>query len=526
MPGTMRRGVRPKRWREWLAIAGLAFALFGRGLGFGFVWDDHDLIETNRAVSGEGALRGWASLLGSGFAASPFAPQPGPYYRPLSTWTLALDHAAWKGRPAGFHATNLALHAAASVALLEWLAATGLGAWPRLAGAALFAAHPVHVEPVAWISGRTDLLATLAGLLALLAWRRAREPGPGRRRGLAAGLSVAFLAAALLAKEMALAIPLVMVVQEAVRRPGLAGRARGRTAAGGRRLSGDALPVNTLPLLGAVAAVTLVYLALRAHALGGMEPGRGAEPWGTRLLTAPFIVVRATALLAWPARLDPVHAPAEIASPADPRFLASLAALAALFALLAMRRELRRAILEPVLFLLVTLTPVVGLVPLVVPFAERFLYLPSVAFAWLAAIAVDRARGTAGHRRRAAVVAMAALVIGAAAARSWTQLPVWRDDTSLFGAIVARHPDSVPALSELAIASREARGVRAGAGPAHARDDARARLRAGALQPRTRARTSRGSRRRGERVRAHAGDLAHHARRGGAAGARVRRRRP
>ena len=126
-------------------------------------WDDPDYVTRNTAVRDFdlGALAGQFHVA---------------TYGPLTMLSYAIDHALFGPSPRAFHATNLVLHAAATAASC-WLAFLLLGSVPgAFLVAALFAVHPLHVEPVAWVSGRKELLAALFALVALGA-RRSRLVG-------------------------------------------------------------------------------------------------------------------------------------------------------------------------------------------------------------------------------------------------------------------------------------------------------------------------------------------------------------
>src|SRR5262245_19627355 len=192
----------------------LVVLVFANVLGGGFVLDDHFLIEENpRAHSLDGlrfALTTDVQRFQSGAAA------PAAYYRPLTLASVVVDYALWGSHPGPFHLANLIAHALA--AFLAWRLFTRLFAspWTAAAVAALWAVHPILSESVAWISGRTDPLATCGVLAALLAWLRRREGGGALWLALAA----AFTYAACLAKESAMLTPLMaLVVERLARRP-------------------------------------------------------------------------------------------------------------------------------------------------------------------------------------------------------------------------------------------------------------------------------------------------------------------
>lgn len=124
--------------------------------------------------------------------------------------------------PAVFHLANVLLHAVNTLLVLALLRALTGAAWPALAGAALFALHPLQVEAVAWVSGFKDLLATCLGLLAILCYLRWALRAPADRWALGWYLAgITLYALALLSKPSAAAVPLVAWVLEvlALRRP-------------------------------------------------------------------------------------------------------------------------------------------------------------------------------------------------------------------------------------------------------------------------------------------------------------------
>ncbi len=196
--------------RDALGVALAAAVVHGRTIGFGFVGlDDRDLVVDDQPfLSQAGSLwkafgRGYMSVVDPGHA----------YYRPLVTASYALD-AQWSGvHAAGYHATNVAIHVAASVLVWALLRRLSMGPLGALVAALAFAVHPVLAPAVAWIPGRNDsLLAVfvLGSWLALLTRRWS--------------VHLALFALALLTKETAIALPMVcaahaLLLEPELRRP-------------------------------------------------------------------------------------------------------------------------------------------------------------------------------------------------------------------------------------------------------------------------------------------------------------------
>lgn len=149
-------------WR--IAVAGLVvLAVVAHGLSVteGFIWDDDFYVTQNLTLrSMDGLRRIW------------FEPLATPQYYPLVHTTYWLEYRVWGLDSRGYHAVNVALHAAASVALWALLAKLAVpAAW---FGSALFAVHPVGVECVAWVTERKNTLFVVMAMLAASYWLRYR----------------------------------------------------------------------------------------------------------------------------------------------------------------------------------------------------------------------------------------------------------------------------------------------------------------------------------------------------------------
>ena len=144
-----------------LAVALTALVTYVMTLGYDFAFDDHYVIPAAWQVGAGSPLDVLRAPVRAGEVLL-------VYFRPLTALTYWWDGFLWQGNPGGFHLTNILLHAAVSILVLQvarHLLLPGPGA--LLAGL-LFAVHPIHVEAVAWVQGRVDLLSATGVLLALL----------------------------------------------------------------------------------------------------------------------------------------------------------------------------------------------------------------------------------------------------------------------------------------------------------------------------------------------------------------------
>jgi protein O-mannosyl-transferase len=415
------------------ALAAVIAAAYGPSLRGGFVWDDRPLIVDNHLVREKGSL---ATLLTSGFW------QTGDrhdrfrsFFRPAVSLTYAVDYALWGLRPVGFRLTNLFLHLLCCWLVYRLAMGEGLGPRASLVGAALFAAHPVHVESVAWISGRTDLVCAAFFLGAFLAYRKAIASES--RRLAWRGLSLSLFLLALFSKEMAATLPL------------LVGLDAGLRTRGGRRGARAGL-FAALPYL----AVLALYLPLRHLALGTEAEPLYRLGWLSHVATAIFVLARYATLLILPVGLDAHYPYRAIETLRSPLVLVSVPLLGVV-AWLGVR--LRRRDPGSCFWLLWIGA---GLVPVLafgkfgdILLADRFLYLPSAGLCVLAARLVAPAlRDGAVRFGRAIVAGAAALIVILFVAQSGLRAEAWKDDLTLFSGMAKTSPASAMVRSNLGLA--------------------------------------------------------------------------
>ncbi|HSB81044.1 MAG TPA: hypothetical protein VLM91_19860, partial [Candidatus Methylomirabilis sp.] len=408
------------------AVVLAALVTYIMTLGYDFTFDDHYVIPAAWQVGAGSPLEVLLAPVRAGEALL-------AYFRPLTALTYWLDGFLWQGNPGGFHLTNLLLHAVVSVLVLQ--VARHLlpaGPAPILAGL-LFAVHPVHVEAVAWVQGRVDLLSTAGVLLALLLGLAGAEAAGGRRVLCWAASAIA-LFLALLAKEVAVVTPALTALVLA----GEPGRG------GWRRVQA------CLPLLGMQGFAFLLYLGLRTATLGSPSLGLlGGPPFGDRVLLSLGVIPVYLRLLLWPLALNPKHPFSPPAGLMDADVLMGAALLLALGAMALMLGKRMPGLRLGLAWLALAWLPASNLIPIrgfVV--AERYLYLPSVGFSIALAGAAAGILALEERRRKALFVGLATLLLtlGSLAA---AQMGIWRDPQTFYEGLVRRNPDSVLAHNNL-----------------------------------------------------------------------------
>lgn len=203
-----------------MVLAAVTFAaifVYLNTLSGDFVWDDRKLIVDDPAIT---SWNHFAEIFSNDFFSRNEDDVPYGYYRPVTTTSYLLDYTMWGLRPFGYHLTNVLLHAACTAMVALILLRLGIGLSASAIAALLFAVHPIHTENVAWIAGRTDLLAFFFTGVALLLHplgstrdtqvRDAPLPrattASRSRRWLLLAASVLAFTLALLAKEMSVVL--------------------------------------------------------------------------------------------------------------------------------------------------------------------------------------------------------------------------------------------------------------------------------------------------------------------------------
>ena len=377
----------------------------------GFVWDDSILTDAKPVQDVSGLWQIWFS---------PSAIEGEGHYWPLVYTTFWVEHKLWGVDPAGYHIVNVLLHLANT--LLVWYLVRRLavpGAWVV---AAVFAVHPLHVESVAWVIERKDVLSGLFYLASVLVWMRFVEQS---RRGWYV-CSLALYAAGLLSKSIVITLPVALLLWHWWQR--------------GRVTSADLLRLMPFGIVGLIITVgdLSFYQSREALSLG--------YSLTERVLIAAHALWFYAGKLLWPSELAVVYPrwDVRVADPLAWGYVIAAAALAA--ALWCFRHQVGCGPLAGVLFFVITLSPVLGFVDYgYMQFAfvaDRFQYLAGIGV-----MAVVIGAVTYGVRRlsdwwQKGAWVVAAVVIVVLGLLTWRQANIWRDDETLNRHIIALNPQA------------------------------------------------------------------------------------
>jgi tetratricopeptide (TPR) repeat protein len=410
-------------WPAWLVgllLGGATLALYARACGLDFINFDDDYYVTRNAhvQQGLGAGLRWA-----------FLSREAVNWHPVTWLSLQLDASLYGPESAwGFHLTNVLLHAGNTV-LLFWLLLRMTGAlWCSATAAAFFGLHPVHVEAVAWVTSRKDVLSTLFWLLTLAAYLRyARRPGVGRYL-----LVVLLFALGLMAKQMLVTLPFALLLLDywPLRRWPAAADAPTPYAPASWRW----LLLEKVPLLALVVPACLLTLWAQAPIIKTLSDWTAYD----RIANVLLSYVRYLRMAVWPAGLAILYPLPRYVPLWQP--LAALGLLAALTAGLLWAGRSRHYFAVGWLWFLGTLVPVIGLVqngPQAL--ADRYAYVPFIGLYIAVVWAVAEAWGAARQR---AVGLLAGGALACCAVLSLQQLGNWRDSETLWRHVVAVTADN------------------------------------------------------------------------------------
>ena len=390
----------------WLVFA-VAVGLYVPTARHGFVQDDWAIVALNPAVHS----------LPAGLRAvdDPYWPPPSQAggWRPLTILSFAVDWMLSRGAPAWLHLANALWHGLASVLVLAVLA-RWLPTRAAAAAALVFAVHPVHVEAVAGLVGRGELLPATALLLGVLAVRGRHWAG-----------ALASMATAMLAKESGVVVGVVILLycwldREVGRPPGW--------------------------FIASWAVVTAAYLVVW-RAVGGAMLADVTAPFigattGERLTLALPAIWRAALLLVWPAALSVDYNPQVIPVPAGftAPALGGGAVIALVIAIAWRYRWQAPHLAWAAGAAALAYLPTSNLLfPTGVVLAERNLYVAVVLPAVIIGMVIAQTDRLAG---RHVALALTALVVGALAVRSAVRLPDWRSNRTHLLGLLRDHPES------------------------------------------------------------------------------------
>jgi len=405
-------------------LAAATLAVYWQVLGHDFIAFDDDLYVTENKVVQEGLT--WRGIKWA------FTTNQAYNWHPLVWISHMLDWQLYQSKPAGHHFTNVLFHIANTLFLFLVFSRMTGSLWRSAFVAALFALHPVHVESVAWVSERKDVLSTFLWILTMWFYvRYVRRP----RFGTYLPIMLA-LALGLMAKQMLVTLPLVLLLLDywplerfalGLKKRDLGPKDERKGRFGTASFSHCFL--EKLPLLALSAAASVIVLVVQSKAK--LVKSAIAIPFGYRLGNALVAYAQYIRKMFWPADLGILYPHPETNLPMQQVLAASLLLLCVSIVVIWSFRS-RRWLAVGWLWYLGTLVPVIGLVQVgLQAMADRYTYVPLIGLFII--IAWGAAELLAKQRYRNIVLATAAMtVLSALTAVTYRQLSYWQNSITLY----------------------------------------------------------------------------------------------
>lgn len=398
-----------------IAVVGLVY--FGT-LGYSFTYDDQHYIVESEYIKG---WKAYLSIFRKDYLS--VSPEHVDLTRPLMPLSLTLDHKVWGEATFGYRLTNVILHALNSVVFYN-IARSISNGWAPLTASLLFAVHPIHVEPVVGVTFREDLLVTFFFLSSLLSYINFKTYSKKSQYL----FSLLFFLLALLSKEMAATLPLVLLAYNYFLQK------QGEEGIKWR----DILPyLSLLP----------IYLLFLYYVYSNLpSPPAYVGSFSAAIQLNLKVLLYYIKLLLFPFGL---HVDYNISLFFDPGIIIFIIILAAI-SLLYLLWYKDKALSFCISFFFVTLLPVLNIVPTFRPIADRFLYLPSVGFCIFIAIAISRiTEGLSVTLLRRVSKAMLAGILVFWAGTLFDRGRVWENDFTLWSDVLKKSPASVRAYTAI-----------------------------------------------------------------------------
>lgn len=400
----------PGRLKRGIAVAVLAFAVMLPCVGNGFSrMDDPSYAVYDPAFH---------QMSAAGIARFFQEPHLG-VYAPLSFLSHTLTYYFLGPTAGAAHTVNLLLHAA-NAFLVFWFLSSLFGSLnAAFFAAALFAVHPVNVEPVAWATERMTLLCSFFYLGALIAYVRSARSG---RRGSEAAVLL-FFCAALFSKPFAVTLPAVLVLVDAV----LLGR---------RKLWASMVKKWPYFLLSALTIFTTAWVASQPELTPRLLSGEALR----RALLSSHAVVFYGANLLWPLKLSVFY---PIGPPSAAQAYLSVLGIGLVLAMGWSFRKREPALMFATLFFLIVVFPLLPWLQIRHSFvADRYAYLPSIGIFFAIAVVSARLRIERVFLRALAVSTVAVLAL-----LSFQRSSLWRSDILLLEDAIRKYPTGLSAFA-------------------------------------------------------------------------------
>lgn len=393
-------------------LLALSFCVYARAIGFDFLltWDDDVYITQNEAIKGF-SLPNLVAAFSSYYVG---------IYAPALIISYMLDYTLWGMNPAGFHLSNILFHSLNGIILFLLMTRLKLSICAATAAAAIFLIHPVQVESVAWITERKNILGLLFMLLSLYTWiywrEHSEEDGKKRYYWLAVFL---FLCSLLSKAAITFVFPLLL-------------------AAYCYSYDISFNPRKLLPRITPFLALSVIFsLAALFAQSAEFSGGRVDQQRGIWLFTMTPVFTAYISHVVWPHELLPSYMPGYRNS-ADSTVVSAIIFLILFFGATILLIKKERALLFWFSCILVPMVPVSHIIPFITLMNDRYLYIPMIGVAGVAAFYGDRLYLKTEGLKRNVTIAVVIGVLIALGSLSFRQSAIWRNDVALWTYLIEK----------------------------------------------------------------------------------------
>ena len=430
------RKIRPAGSVAWIcvALAIFTFAVYLQAGNHHFLsFDDNVYVTANPHMTGglTGKNMLWA-----------FTSTDESNWHPITWLSHLADVQCYGMNPRGHHLTGVAIHAVSSLLLLLFLFRTTGALWKSSFVAALFALHPLHVESVAWVAERKDVLSAFFGFLTLLVYAEFSE----KRKPWQYILCIFCFVLGLMSKPMLVTLPVVMLLMDywpldrfrrGDRQPSV-----GRLSERALLLAKEKIPFFCCSILSAV-------ITIYAQHHGGATRSLEETPFILRIENALVSYVKYLLKTLWPSDLAVLY-PITFSIPLW-QTVGSLLLLATVTTLVIKAGCRQPYLVVGWFWFLITLVPVIGLIQVGnQAMADRYSYIPAIGLFIMAAWGIPVL--TSGLKQQKTMLAVLSVaIIAASAALTWRQLGYWQDNLSLYRHALQVTTDNYVMMNNLGI---------------------------------------------------------------------------
>lgn len=381
-------------------------------------WDDDALVLDNRMVH---------EVSGESVKSMFTTPEQVGHYHPLTMLSFALDYETWEKEAFGFHLTNLLLHLISVVLVFYFLTKIGSGKTVGLIGAILFGMHPMHVESVAWISGRKDVLYAAFLLASMIAYLRYLETEK-TKKGLYLALAILAYAASLLSKSLAFTLPLLLLLLDYIRE---------------RKWSHN-IWIDKLPFV--ALTIPAIIQEQASQTVSDSMLSIGETPFAKTIFLGTYNAVGYAGEFIAPINLSAFHplpflGGVEISTV---HYLSAIPFLAGMYIIFKAFKK-NRPLFFGTMFYLIAIAPVLMILPVGKAISsERYTYVAYIGLAFYVGYLIQKLLNSENERAvksRRLILGIGAVWLLFLGIQSFRQSQVWKNGETLWTQVIERYPE-------------------------------------------------------------------------------------